>query len=132
MGTPHCLREIKDGKSALDMFVADLVNTHAKVETTYSPLAKMFPENALPAFLLAGGNEDIWAMGLLRSPGMFRNFMSLVLRRLYSAILDSGVACSNKHNAPVKELAKRSLFSLLLTILLIFKLRRRHTNKGLR
>merc|ERR1711976_971804 len=108
------------------------VSTHAEVEATYSPLAKMFPENALLAFLLAGGNEDLWGFALLRTPGILRNCISLILRRLYSGILDSGVVCSNKYRAPVQELLKRSLMFFFVLMLTVSKLRKRRVMRLIR
>merc|ERR1712216_605246 len=129
--TPHCLREVKGGKTALSMFTADLIKTHERVRLSYPSLAKRFPENSLAAYLLSGGNEDLWAFALLKTPGLGREAISLVLRRLYSAILDSGVACSDRHLSPLKDLLKR-LLSLVVAVLAVMRLRRHRSLHKLR
>lgn len=128
--TPHCLRELDDGKPALDVFVRDLVQVKKTAKT--ASLAAPFSENSLPGFLLSGGNEECWMCVQLREPGLGRDVISVVFRRLYSGILDSGVACSDRHASPLRELAKRSLVSaipLLLAWLQFGRMRSRKRSK---
>lgn len=125
--TPHALRRMENGQKALDIFVTDAVQSYQHVSANYSSAAKRFCENSLPAFLLSGGNEELWSFELLRRPGFGRDVMQLVLRRLYSGILDSGVICTRKRPAALRELLKRVL--LFLTFLLgLRRLRRRLVN----
>merc|ERR1712216_983349 len=76
--TPHCLLEIKVGRKALSVFTADLIKTHEHVRSSYSPLAKRFPQNSLPAYLLSGGNSDLWLLSLLKTSGLGREFIQLL------------------------------------------------------
>lgn len=125
--TPHALREVKPGQKALDVFVADCVDTFKACQKGYSSLAKKFPECSLPAFLLSGGCEDLWLFELLRRPNLGRSFISLILRRLYSGILDSGVICSDRPRSPLTELVKRVgpvMVILFLSLLQFFRRRR--------
>lgn len=123
--TPHALREVKGGKIALDVFLADLLESHRFVNDNYSRLATFFRESSLPAFLLSGGNEELWLFELLRRPGLGRDFISLMLRRLYSGILDSGVICSDKNPAALQTVARRSFSALVLLSLALIRLRKR-------
>ena len=58
--------------------------------------------------MLSGGNEDVWVFAQLRDPGTTRDVLSVVLRRLYSAIFDSGVVCTEKQHAPLASFLARS------------------------
>lgn len=129
--TPHCLREVKGGRTALSVFTADLIKTHEHVCSSYPSLAKRFPENSLAAYLLSGGNDDLWAFALLKNPGFGREAVSLVLRRLYSAILDSGVTCSDRHLSPLKDFLQRIL-ACAIAVLVWLRLRRRRSMHKLR
>merc|ERR1719240_1407380 len=96
----------------------------------YPSLAKLFRENSLPGFLLSGGNEELWVFERLHFPGLQREVVSLILRRLYSAILDSGVVCTNRHPNPLKVLLQRCLaFAIFLILALSFG--RARMSKGL-
>ena len=106
--TPHALREIKPGVSALDIFVADLTECHTHAVAKPSRLAQLFREDSLPGILLSSGNEDVWVFAQLRNPGVTRDVLSVVLRRLYSAIFDSGVVCTHRQHAPLASLLTRS------------------------
>jgi len=123
--TPHALRQIQEGESALDIFTRDVVEVHKTTASKYPALAKQFRENSLIAIILAGGNEDLWIFALLQRPGLGRKIGSLALRRFYSAILDSGVTCSNKHAAPLKAVSRNMVFLAVLQILMLFLLRLR-------
>lgn len=123
--TPHSLRTLNDGKKALDVLVTDLVESHNAIKKNYSPLAKLFHESSLPAFLLSGGNEELWLFNLLRKPGFGREVTMLLLRRLVSGSLDGGVICSNRHQAPLKDLLKRFAAVAVLFLLALLKFRRR-------
>eukprot|EP00930_Biecheleria_cincta_P036508 TRINITY_DN25027_c0_g1_i1.p1 TRINITY_DN25027_c0_g1~~TRINITY_DN25027_c0_g1_i1.p1 ORF type:complete len:848 (-),score=132.65 TRINITY_DN25027_c0_g1_i1:57-2600(-) len=124
--TPHALRTMENGQRAFDIFVTDAVKSYRHVSANYSSAAKCFRENSLPAFLLAGGNEELWSFELLRRPGFGRDFMQLFLRRIYSGILDSGVICTQKRPAALRELLKR----VLLFVVVLFSLRRLRRRLG--
>jgi len=128
--TPHGLRQMPNGKKALDIFVADAAECHKHVTASYSSLAKCFRESSLPAFLLSGGNEELWTFELLRRPGFARDIVQLVLRRLYSGILDSGVVCSKKPHAALQEVLKRALALAVLFFLALRRVRRLRSIKS--
>lgn len=121
--TPHVLRVVKDGKSALEMFRDDVVELFEAASPSYPAVAKLLKENSLPAFLLAGGDAEIWLFALLQQPGPGRELVSLMLRRLYSAILDSGHACSDKHKAPLRDVSTGG-GAMLAMLALVMWLRR--------
>lgn len=127
--TPHCLRQMKDGKSALEIFTDDAVEAHRDALACYPPLAKRFRENSLLAILLCGGDEAIWALDFLRRPGVGREIVSLMLRRIYSAILDSGVVCSKRHPTPLRTVSQHLLLWVLLQGILMLILRKGHSIK---
>ena len=112
--TPHCLREI-NGKPALDIFVADLVECHKT--RRQSSLAKLFRPDSLLGILLAGGDESTWLFAMIHKPGFLRDIFSLPFRRIYSAIMDSGVTCTNRHQNPLKTVLVRVALVLLLVVL---------------
>lgn len=116
--TPYALRPQKGDKSALDAFNHDVVEVHKAAQASYPALAKRFRENSLLAILLAGGDEELWALELLRCPGFGRNLVSLVVRRAWSAILDSGVACSDHHSKPLNTVTHKALFIAVLLFVL--------------
>ena len=107
--TPHCLREVQPGVPALDIFVRDLVSCHRESQAQPSALAAMLPESSLAAILLRGGNEESWAFAQLHKPGVTRDVLSVVFRRLYSGIMDSGVVCTERHPAPLRSVLTKSL-----------------------
>jgi hypothetical protein len=114
--TPHCLREITEGVPALDIFVADVVACHKEAKANPSTLASFFSEDSLPAILLRGGNEENWGFANLHDPGAKREFLSVVFRRLYSAIMDSGVVCTNRQPAPLKTILGRTVGAAALMV----------------
>jgi hypothetical protein len=123
--TPHCMREFKDGKSALDIFAEDALAANKNARSRQTGLVTKFAENSLFATLLSGGNTDNWLLAQLRKPGFLREVVSLLLRRLYSGILDSGCACSDKHPAPLAEVGRRmSIFAALQSLALVCFMRR--------
>jgi hypothetical protein len=103
--TPHCLREIEEGVPALDVFVADLIDSYNEAQANPSMLANLFSEDSIMAILLRGGNEENWGFASLHAPGTTRDVMSVVFRRLYSSIMDSGVACTQRQKAPLQTVA---------------------------
>lgn len=115
--TPHVLREVR-GVPALDIFVEDVIEAKKTVDASPSLLAKLFKEASLPAILLSGGNEDTWLFSMLYRPGFFRDIMSVIFRRIYSAIMDSGYACSNRHVAPLQTVVLRAMAPALLLLLI--------------
>jgi len=121
--TPHCLREL-DGRAALDIFAADAVECYTVAKASRPAFARHFAENSLAAFLITGGNEEFFTFEQLRQPGVGRDVTSLAIRRLYSAILDSGVARSNRQSAPLKEAVRKGSSFVILPLLAMMMLRR--------
>merc|ERR1711934_155786 len=106
--TPHCLREVQEGKTALDTFAEDAVEAYRDVEGRHSGLAGVLPENSMLACVLTGGNEEVALFTHLRQPGIGRNLVTLLLRRLTSAVLDRGVVCNDRHKNPLREVMRRA------------------------
>ena len=82
--------------------------------TAQKALAKLFREDSIFAVLLSGGNEENWGFSLLAQPGLVRDVGSIAFRRVYSAIMDCGVACTDRNPAPVRTLLGRSAASAAL------------------
>jgi len=126
--TLHCLREINKGQSALELFTSDLVESSKVVRKNYWDLGRLFHANSTIALWFSSG-ENFWVLPFLSGSGICRNMVALLLRRVYATTLDCGVACSNKHTAPLKEFLKHSLrstFAVLLILgMLYLHLRRR-------
>lgn len=120
--TPHCLRDV-NGKRALDIFVDDLVECHKTRRRSF--LASLFGEDSLPGILISGGDESTWLFAKLHDPGLGRSILSVPFRRIYSAIMDSGVTCSNRHMNPLKTVMIRALIILLGFIFVLRRLKRR-------
>jgi len=118
--TPHCLRRVgSQGKTALDTFLEDLLGAWSEVQAKQAVLNWLglcFRESSLPAFLLRGGVLDTYLLGQIVRPGVGRFVAETTLRRLFANLLDSGVVCTKKRAAPLRDLA--SLFLLVLTPLL--------------
>jgi len=110
---------------ALDVFSDDVVECHKAAQVSRSALAKRFPENSLLSILLSGGNDELYVLGMLRRPGLGREIVSLTIRRVYSAILDSGTACSNRHQTALLDLLRRVFAVSVLQFLALILLRRR-------
>jgi hypothetical protein len=126
--TPYCLREYRDGKTALDVFAEDVLSAHKATKNSHAGLAGKFAENSLLGVLLSGGSEECWLLPSLRQAGRGREIVSVIIRRLYSGILDSGVVCSDRHPAPINALGRRvSLVAILQLVALMFILRRRRS-----
>jgi hypothetical protein len=115
--TPHCLRELRPGVPALGVFVKDLVacyresqcESRANMPSASALATMMFDDDSLAAILLRGGDEESWGFAALHRPGVKRDVLSMLFRRLYSAIMDSGVACTDRHPAPLRSVLTRSL-----------------------
>ena len=93
--TPHCLREL-DGATALDVFVRDLKVCASKAPRRAS--------NSIVSILSKGGAEEPWLFSFLWAPGLGREAGSLILRRLFTRLLDAGVGKPGTRN-PVAVLA---------------------------
>ncbi|KAL1508327.1 hypothetical protein AB1Y20_004437 [Prymnesium parvum] len=108
--TLHCLREVQPGKTALDVFVSDLLRTHGALAAARPRQLHLryFRENTLLGTLLSGGLIDPYLFSLARQPGVGRYIAETIVRRMFSSLLDSGVVCSNRHAAPLKELLQRA------------------------
>ena len=107
--TPHCLREL-DGATALDVFVRDL-----KVCAAAAPRQA---SNSIVAVLAAGGAEEPWLFSFLWRPGIGRETGSLILRRLFTRLLDAGVGKRPRRN-PVAVLAALCLLFVAIACALL-------------
>ena len=93
--TPHCLREL-DGATALDVFMRDLRVCASKAPSQAS--------NSIFSVLSTGGAPEPWLFSFLWRPGPGRAAGSLILRRLFTRLLDAGVGKPRRRN-PVAVLA---------------------------
>merc|ERR1719433_953661 len=106
--------------TALDIFVEDSIASHKKAMASPPCLAKLFQEDSLMAILLSGGLTDLWLFAQLRESGARRDVMSVILRRLFTAIYDSGVVCSQKQQAPVLSFLCRIAVLVVLIAVLVY------------
>merc|ERR1712050_259632 len=90
-----------------DIFADDALESRKASEGSHTGIAGMFRENSLAGVLLSGGDAQCWLLPYLRQPGPGREVVTTIFRRMYSAVLDSGMACSDKHAAPTKDLGRR-------------------------
>ena len=107
--TPHCLREL-DGATALDVFVRDL-----KVCAAAAPARA---SNSIVSILMKGGAEEPWLFAFLWAPGIGRATGSLILRRLFTRLLDAGVGKPRRRN-PVAVLAALCLLFVAVACALL-------------
>eukprot|EP00746_Dinoflagellata_sp_MGD_P009494 gnl/MRDRNA2_/MRDRNA2_119322_c0_seq1.p1 gnl/MRDRNA2_/MRDRNA2_119322_c0~~gnl/MRDRNA2_/MRDRNA2_119322_c0_seq1.p1 ORF type:complete len:685 (+),score=104.75 gnl/MRDRNA2_/MRDRNA2_119322_c0_seq1:194-2056(+) len=123
--TPRVLRKIRDDKTALDVFVDDLVMVRKKFEAKPpSKLAKLFRENSLLAILLRGGVVDSWIFSLISRPGWTRDLGQVMVRRFFTALVDNGNTCSKRRQEPLKELTRRiGAFAIVLVLILMRAMR---------
>jgi len=125
--TLHALREVHAGKPALDVFIADVIDVSEKVKAS-SKLTlsrKLFKENSLPAYLISG-NIEPFLLQLLHEPGWGRTIASVIVRRYFTANLDSGVVRSLKR--PVLNqviITIKGLVGCITALLALFLLKRR-------
>ena len=105
--TPHCLRKIDGDRSALDVFLADAVACVADAK-----LRGPFAQNSLAAILLNGGCPEPYLFSFLWNPGPGRALGETVLRRLFSLLLDAGVARSDKRTRALPVLAGSAVAAL--------------------
>merc|ERR1712194_153200 len=94
--TPHSLRQVKGGgKSCVQAFLDDLLLVHSSVgkDQALARSQRYFNENSLPSYLVSG-NTDLWLLSLLPNEGVGRSIAQMIIRRLVTAQLDSGVICS--------------------------------------
>ena len=103
--TPHCLREL-DGATALDVFVRDL-----KVCAAAAPRQA---SNSIVSILSKGGAEEPWLFSFLWRPGPGRAAGSLILRRLFTRLLDAGVGKPRVRNPVLVLLCWVALFVVAL------------------
>jgi len=115
--TPHGIREIRPGEDALQIFTKDAIESYKKLGRP-SCLTKWCREDSLMAIMLNGGLTDVWLFAQLREPGMRRDVMSVILRRLFTAIYDSGVVRSRKQKAPVLAVTCLILLIILVALLI--------------
>jgi len=133
--TPHCLRLLQPGRTALDVFLDDLVATHKQVEPQRAGAwhVALFKESSLLGTLLAGGTLDPFLFSMLWKPGFGRALAETVVRRLFSSLLDSGVTRSHKLQAPLRLLLRRLFLALGAALaLLIVQARRARKRRLLR
>lgn len=132
--TPHCLRQVdKRGRSALEVFVADLLEVHAgtKRACLRRALANRAPTNSLLAILLSGGSESTWILSLVSRPGFGRAVSGLINRRLLSAFLDSGlVARSRRSCTALEECLRRFFGTVVILMLVLAQMRRKRGRKA--
>ena len=107
--TPHCLREL-DGATALDVFVRDL-----KVCAAAAPRQA---SNSIISILSKGGAEEPWLFSFLWAPGLGREAGSLILRRLFTRLLDAGVGKPRPRN-PAAVLAALVLLFVAIACALL-------------
>lgn len=109
--TPYCLREVRpDGRTALGIYLEDLVKVHSEVQAKPpTGLAAMVKENSFMAFNLRGGRPECYLFSLLRAPGFGRTAGEIVLRGIFSQLLDGGVVRSGRRRDPLKQAAMRGL-----------------------
>ena len=107
--TPHCLREL-DGATALDVFVRDLKVCAAAAPSQAS--------NSIVAVLSTGGAPEPWLFSFLWRPGIGRETGSLILRRLFTRLLDAGVGKPRSRN-PVAVLAALCLLFVAIACALL-------------
>ena len=107
--TPHCLRQL-DGATALDVFVRDLKVCASKAPSRAS--------NSIVSILLKGGAEEPWLFSFLWAPGVGRATGSLILRRLFTRLLDAGVGKPRPRN-PAAVLAALVLLFVAIACALL-------------
>lgn len=125
--TPHQLRLLDGGKSALDVFVDDLVWIHEAVQAdrVLNISRKLFRESSLPAHFISR-NLDPFMISLLAKAGLSRSLVTLVIRRAFcTGQLDGGTLCFRKRRDFVREL-KRIVWRLLSALFMLLLFRRRH------
>ena len=103
--TPHCLREL-DGATALDVFVRDL-----KVCAAAAPPQA---SNSIFRVLSTGGAPEPWLFSFLWAPGLGREAGSLILRRLFTRLLDAGVGKPSRRNPLIVLACWAALFVFAL------------------
>lgn len=103
--TPHALRTLADGRAALDVFIADLGVAAEGGRNQRTPLlARPFSPNSLLGIVTRGGTFELWLFRRLWRPGLGRYVATVLLRRLFSRLLDAGIARSNKRPNPLGQL----------------------------
>lgn len=116
--TPHALRSVDCGRSALDIFLDDLLAAHSALKARPPVVASLFKEGSLLSVVLGDGAIEPYIFSYLWShghPGC--TVATAILRRLFSCLLDSGVVCSHKRTAPISQLVAQ--FVAVLTALLV-------------
>lgn len=104
--TPYALRTMGDGRAALDVFIADLAVAAEAVHNQRTPLlARLFAPNSLLGIMTRGGTSELWLFRQLWYPGVGRAVATVLLRRLFSRLLDAGIARSAKRPNPLGQLA---------------------------
>ena len=122
--TPHALRRVpQKGKGtgkeiALDVFLRDVVAAHKEVQqnSVMQKLWNMVPENSIIACLV-GGNMDPYLLPLLQHAGPGRALTRRVVRRFFTASMDSGVVHTGRHQRPIAVVMKRFLLAIVVVVL---------------
>ena len=126
--TPNALRKLEGGETALDKFLVDLIEVHDQVQQSSGFAHRWFRENSLPGILLSGGMPDICIFQLLWQTGRRKATAEVLIRRFFSALLDSGVVCSERRVNPLHMFVKR-LVVLMVAFVVLWVQRRRMSNK---
>jgi hypothetical protein len=118
--TPYALREIRKGKPAMEVFISDVLEVGQKVQANakLGVAQKFLRENSLLAFLISG-NTDPWVFQQLHAPGLGRRFTQLIIRRYFTAPLDSGIVCSSKKPV-LQTFVQSGAWTLSLMFALLF------------
>eukprot|EP00927_Polykrikos_kofoidii_P034797 TRINITY_DN2943_c0_g1_i1.p1 TRINITY_DN2943_c0_g1~~TRINITY_DN2943_c0_g1_i1.p1 ORF type:complete len:855 (+),score=133.84 TRINITY_DN2943_c0_g1_i1:76-2640(+) len=122
--TPHHLRRLKNGKTALESFGDDLVSAQQSVQgnKVIRFTSSWLRENSLIAFTISG-NTNPYVFQLLQKEGIWRNMASTLIRRMWSAQLDNGVICSKRRRDPIGALARRTGLQAMFLIVILACLR---------
>jgi len=114
--TLHVLREVNDkGECALDVFVNDLIQVYRR-HFPKKPLVYYLCRESHPlAVVTLGGNTDNLLFNFLTKPGAGREFVTTVVRRFMTALLDSGVACKENRTHPLRRVG-----NIVMRVLAIF------------
>lgn len=124
--TPYALRQVREGASAVDVFVSDVLSAGQVLKCSKPSLL----HKLIPASLLSG-NPDVFVFHLLHTPGVGRWIGGLVLRRYFTAGLDSGIVRSLKRPVlkPMIDSAKQLLAAIVALVALAVVRRRFAVNK---
>jgi hypothetical protein len=114
--TPYALREMADGRSALDVFHADVISVYKEVQAKPPLALKVFRESSLAGNQLSGGLIDVYVFSCLRSSSSHKKAAAkMIVRRFCTYMLDCGGVCSSRRKDPLKQLFMR-VFALFVLV----------------